>query len=894
MTITTTITHQTTRCRLFRTWLVAVVLMVQSVSSGVMAQGLPLIQNFMAADYGGYNRNFDIEIGHDGTVFVANFGGLLYYDRVQWHMIHTPDSNRVTVLYRDEQNTIWVGGYRFMARLQKKANGQLFIQMVHEQDEIQGDVMEIYEDRGSLYLFASDNNIYEVRDNKVILKRHVKTNLQSRLERAAVSVSALKKGHAHVLLEGVTQTVPLDGGLQVQVRKNNGLAISDDQGRQLYTITQANGLCSDKVACVAYDGHGVLWGATEHGIFAIELASVYTYLLQKDGIMGEIRSIAAFDGKIYIGDTNGIFCVESRQAKQVVNTICWDMSTSPDGLLAATSNGIYRIGENSTLRQLTTTSTTSLMVDGDLVYAGEPDGVYLYQKGFRHRELAYELPLATEILKDSLRGMWLKNVHGETIGEYPGKPHSIIADLPKSLMAPIKLRKVTAQYRDGDHVWIGGDEKLTIIDLSREDLAKLSDCRTIRFRSIILDGDSVLWGGYGNMPEKPFQLDSHERHLTFFYALDFVPLTGKAHYRYRLNDGKWSDWSKSKSVEFLNQPYGSYTLSVQAKLANGELSDVASVRFHIAFPLPLRLYMLVLYLLGIVYIVYLLFRYRLKKLERDKIKLEQIVEERTADLRKAQHELIRQEKMASVVKLTAGLIDRILNPMNYIINFSKMSVDLLKDLKANFENNKDKMDRDDYDDSEDIMGMLTQNLQDIDRHGQNTTRTLKSMEEMLNDRMGGYIDTDLLPILKQSEEMFNTNFANEIARFGIQAVFTFPDKTMPLNGNPELLCKSIMNILGNAVYAIVKKAAPDAMIQFTATESDSQYILKIRDNGIGIDQDILNKVFDPFFTTKTTGEGSGVGLYLSREIIQNHGGDISVTSAMDEFTEFTITLPTLQ
>ena len=490
--------------------------------------------------------------------------------------------------------------------------------------------------------------------------------------------------------------------------------------------------------------------------------------------------------------------------------------------------------------------------------------------------------------------MWLKNVHGETIGEYPGKPHSIIADLPKSLTAPIKLRKVTAQYRDGDHVWIGGDEKLTIIDLSREDLAKLSDCHTIRFRSIILDNDSVLWGGYGHMPEKPFQLASDERHLEFFYALDFVPLTGKAHYRYRLNDEKWSSWSKNKSVKFLNQPYGSYTLSVQAKLANGELSDVASVRFHIAFPLPLRWYMLVLYLLGIVYIVYLLFRYRLKKLERDKIKLEQIVEERTADLRKAQHELIRQEKMNSVVKLTAGLIDRILNPMNYIINFSKMSNDLLKDLKANFENNKDKMDRDDYDDSEDIMGMLTQNLQDIDRHGQNTTRTLKSMEEMLNDRMGGYIDTDLLPILKQSEEMFHTNFANEIAQFGIQAVFTFPDKAMPLNGNPELLCKSIMNMLGNAVYAIVKKAAPDAMIQFTAIESDSQYILKIRDNGIGIDQDILNKVFDPFFTTKTTGEGSGVGLYLSREIIQNHGGDISVTSAMDEFTEFTITLPTLQ
>ena len=864
---------------------------IHCVWLGAMAQGLPLIRNFTAVDYGGYNRNFDIEIGNDGTVFVANFGGLLYYDRAQWRMIHTPDSNRVTVLYRDDQNSIWVGGYGFMAQLQKKSNGELFLQMVNEQDEIGGDVLEIYDDHGSLHFFASDNNIYEVRDDKVMLKRHTKAKLQTRLEHAIVSVSALKKGSDHVVLEGITQTVKLDGGLQVQVKKNSGLVITDDHGRKLYTITQSNGLCSDKVASVAYDGHGVLWGATEHGIFAIELPSVYTYFLQKDGIMGEILSIAAYDGKIYVGDTNGIFCVASRQCKQIANTICWAMCTSRDGLLAATSSGIYRIGENNTVRQLTTTSTTALMVDGDMVYAGEPDGVYMYPSGLRHRKKAYDLPLVTQIQKDSLGGMWLKNVHGETIGKYPGKPHSIIDALPQSLIAPIKLRKITAQYRDGDHVWIGGDEKLTIIDLAQKDLATLSDCRTIRFRSIILNNDSVLWGGYGNMPKEPFQLATNERHLIFFYALDFVPLTGQTYYRYRLNDDKWSGWSKNRGVEFLNQPYGSYTLSVQARLASGELSDVASVKFDIAYPLPMRWYMRVLYLIIIVCLVYILFRYRLKKLQKDKIKLEQIVEERTADLRKAQHELIRREKMASVVKLTAGLIDRILNPMNYIINFSKMSNDLLKDLKENFDRNKDKIDRDDYEDSEDLFGMLTQNLQDIDQHGQNTTRTLKSMEEMLKDRTGGYIDMDLLPILKQSEEMFSRSFAHEIEQFGIQAAFTLPDTAMPLHGNPEMLRKTIMDMLGNAVYAIVKKATPGPMIQFTATIADGHYVLKIRDNGIGIDQDLLDKIFDPFFTTKTTGEASGIGLYLSREIIQNHGGDVSVASKLDEFTEFTITLP---
>lgn len=80
-------------------------------------------------------------------------------------------------------------------------------------------------------------------------------------------------------------------------------------------------------------------------------------------------------------------------------------------------------------------------------------------------------------------------------------------------------------------------------------------------------------------------------------------------------------------------------------------------------------------------------------------------------------------------------------------------------------------------------------------------------------------------------------------------------------------------------------------MSLTATITDRQYILKIRDNGIGIGEKIVGKIFDPFFTTKTTSEAAGVGLYLSREIIQNHGGDICVESVKDEYTEFTISLP---
>ena len=106
-----------------------------------------------------------------------------------------------------------------------------------------------------------------------------------------------------------------------------------------------------------------------------------------------------------------------------------------------------------------------------------------------------------------------------------------------------------------------------------------------------------------------------------------------------------------------------------------------------------------------------------------------------------------------------------------------------------------------------------------------------------------------------------------------------------------------MSLLNNAVYAVIKKSmrqqcSPE--VSLTVTIEDSQVMIKILDNGIGIEEKIINKIFDPFFTTKTTGEASGVGLYLSREIIQNYGGDITVRSVKNEYTEFTILLPIIK
>lgn len=946
------------------------------------AQGYPIIRNFTAKEYGAHNRNFDVEIGKDGTVYVANFEGLLYYDRSRWRIIHTPDVNRLTVVYREKKtDIIWVGGYNFFARIEHKSNGEPYFERIARQDLFRGEVMEIYEDNGSLQFLASDGNIYEVKGDQALLKRRTNTTFVSNLQSSVIEVGALKEGKDTYVLTDVTQTESLSDGLQAIVKNEKGLIIADHLNRPLYTLREENGLCSDNVAYIAYDGHGVLWGATDHGIFAVEIPSVYSVFLSKEGLVGEVHTIAEFNGKMFVGTNNGLFQINGNSLSLFgdIRHCCWKLLVSPYGLLAATSSGTYLITANGAVRQLTSNLTVDVLLDGQQIYTGEIDGVYTIQTdGGRHK--ISDIEGVIKILKDDQGCFWVQNVYGKVYSKpqnettfkhvtdndgdvaaaivkvgnkvevvkatstkpfpYPtfsatddsgntwltnnegkqfglwngGKPQEEL----EHLLYPLKDMIVSAFYRQGNKLWIGGDEILTIVDLDRKHLSQLTVNPKLLFRSVVISGDSVLWGGYGDMPKELPQLPSDKRTLQFYYALDYAPLSGQVLYRYRLNGEQWSAWSTAQEVEFINLNPGSYKLEVQAHLSNGELSDIETIGFSIAAPFYVSWYMQVVYAILIALLVYLFVRYRMRRLKQNNLKLERIVRERTSevvkqkdeieeksktlekalnDLGKAQNQLIRQEKMATIGKLTQGLIDRILNPLNYINNFSKLSEGLVKDIKANIEDDKDAMATDNYEDTMDVLDMLTANLQKVGEHGQNTTRTLKAMEEILRDRSGGYADIDLVPILKNDEELLKNYYAKELKDNHIQVRFVLPESKLMVHGNGELLSKTMMSILANAVYAITRKVqhqvafAPE--ISVTATTDGQHHVLRIRDNGIGIEETIINKVFDPFFTTKPTGEAAGTGLYLSHETIQNHGGTITVESIKNEYCEFIITLPAL-
>ncbi|HIX87150.1 MAG TPA: GHKL domain-containing protein [Candidatus Parabacteroides intestinigallinarum] len=266
-------------------------------------------------------------------------------------------------------------------------------------------------------------------------------------------------------------------------------------------------------------------------------------------------------------------------------------------------------------------------------------------------------------------------------------------------------------------------------------------------------------------------------------------------------------------------------------------------------------------------------------------------------LAEAQDELVRKERMATVGQLTKGLVDRILNPLNYINNFASLTSGLANELRANIESQKTRMDAEVYEDSIELLNLMSANLGKISGHGFNTVRIVKAMEELLKDRHTNLTQANINDLCRIELEKLKKTYEREIREWGIHIAFKRLSVPILLEVNVEQIGKVLSNILRNAIYAIGKKRettdfAPEISLGLKINLDRLE--ISIQDNGTGIDEPIKDKIFAPFFTTKPTGEATGIGLYLCREIIQDHRGTIEVESQKGAYTRFVISLPIYQ
>lgn len=944
-----------------------------------LAQGIPYFKKFTADDYHGHAINFDVITGDDGVVYVANFEGLLYYNNVEWKILHTPGFTRVTVAFRDQQGTIWIGGYNYFGKVIKTPNGELTLKNIVSSTLFRGEVIEIWEDDDEINLLVSNGFLYRVKNDKISIKKRLSNEKLGIGLTDVLDVEELEQNNQAKVVTDTIVIEPLGNGLKAIVRKGQGLIIADDHDRIHYTINETNGLKSNNINYISYDGHGTLWAVMTDEIYAISVPSAFSHFSKNEGLSNVITA-AAFNGHIYAGTNDGLFRLEGRRfVKTDISTYaCTMLQPSSHGLLVATSIGIYCINTDGTIKQLTNSASLAVAEIGGQIFSGELNGVFAIDPVNNNKKIACKLEKVSKIIQDTRGNIWLQTVYGEIwckkVNGHGFKPYrkgkeeknytlvelkdsvEIIASeetrpFPYPLYSylddddvtwltdnsgkylyrwkdnhqmkelnylyPFNEISVTAMIKRNQEIWMGHKDGFTVIDMNATDPAFQTKPR-LMIRSVTLGNDSILWGGFGNMPEELPLLDSKNRHLHFTYSLDYAPIVGQNLYRYRLNNGNWSSWSEKQDVAFLNLQYGNYTLSIQGRDGFGHETEITDILFSIDYPIYLKWYAILLYIIFFACFLYLLVRLRLRSLKKEKIRLEKMVQERTAeivkqkdeiqekseslekaldDLHQAQHKLIRQEKMATVGKLTQGLIDRILNPLNYINNFSKLSEELVKDVEANIEDEKDHISEDNYEDTIEVLGMLKGNLQKVGEHGQNTTRTLKAMEEMLKDRTGGIVEMDIVRLFQQNEEMVHNYYAEQIKQQHVSIQFEYPDESIFVKGNPELLSKVFMSILANSMYAIAKKSKQKEYqpeVSLKATVAGNEMTIIVHDNGIGIEETIINKIFDPFFTTKTTGEASGIGLYLSHDIIQNYGGNITVESVKDEYTTFRIVLPIIK
>ncbi|HET9503136.1 MAG TPA: ATP-binding protein [Hymenobacter sp.] len=263
-----------------------------------------------------------------------------------------------------------------------------------------------------------------------------------------------------------------------------------------------------------------------------------------------------------------------------------------------------------------------------------------------------------------------------------------------------------------------------------------------------------------------------------------------------------------------------------------------------------------------------------------------------ADLKTAQSQLIQSEKMASLGELTAGIAHEIQNPLNFVNNFSEVSTELLDELLE-----QRRQPTPDLALEDELLADVHQNLLRINQHGRRASAIVKGMLEHARTSTGQKAPTDVNALLEEYGKLAYHSARAKDKAFEAKLLLHLDPGLGPVPAVPQDLSRVLLNVFTNAFYAVQQKAriagpAYHPEVQVRTQREVGQVKIQIRDNGPGIPEAIRQKVLQPFFTTKPTGEGTGLGLSLSHDIItKGHGGTFALDSEEGEFTELTLTLP---
>ena len=294
--------------------------------------------------------------------------------------------------------------------------------------------------------------------------------------------------------------------------------------------------------------------------------------------------------------------------------------------------------------------------------------------------------------------------------------------------------------------------------------------------------------------------------------------------------------------------------------------------------------------IGILLLLAIIFYRNNRQKQKAKIKIEKAYDE----LKATQAQLIQQEKMASLGELTAGIAHEIQNPLNFVNNFSEVTNELVEEMKI-------ELAKGNHEEAKTIVDDVKQNLEKITHHGKRAGAIVKGMLQHSRSSSGKKEPTDINALADEYLRLAYHGMRAKEKSFEATAKTDFDDSIGKINVVPQDIGRVILNLINNAFYAVdEKKKSGIANYEPLVTVSTKTVKpplgglgveIKVSDNGNGIPQKIADKIFQPFFTTKPTGQGTGLGLSLSYDIVKAHGGEIKVETKEGEGATFIINLP---
>ncbi|HEX4375282.1 MAG TPA: ATP-binding protein [Puia sp.] len=297
-----------------------------------------------------------------------------------------------------------------------------------------------------------------------------------------------------------------------------------------------------------------------------------------------------------------------------------------------------------------------------------------------------------------------------------------------------------------------------------------------------------------------------------------------------------------------------------------------------------RTYVLIASLIVFSLIAFILYRNNRQK-QKDKLKIEKAY----GELKLTQAQLIQSEKMASLGELTAGIAHEIQNPLNFVNNFSELNTELLIELK-------DEIKKGNVNEISAIANDLIENEQKINHHGKRADAIVKGMLQHSRSSTGVKEPTDVNALADEYLRLAYHGIRGKDSSFNVTMKTDFDNSIEKINIIPQDIGRVLLNLYNNAFYAVAERQKTEGVgyepeIFVNTKKINDKVLLTIMDNGNGIPKKIIDKIFQPFFTTKPTGQGTGLGLSLSYDIIKVHGGEIKVETKEGEGTTFIIQLP---